>query len=38
MITYGIYGYEITKTAELKGFKLIPRSQNHREVKKLVVF
>ena len=35
MITYGIYGYEITKTAELKGFKLIPRSQNHREVKKL---
>lgn len=35
MITYGIYGYEITQAAELQGFKLIPRSQDHREIKKL---
>jgi len=35
MITYGIYGYEITQVAELKGFKLIPRSQDYREIKKL---
>ncbi|MCG2573284.1 hypothetical protein LVY74_06885 [Acinetobacter sp. ME22] len=35
MITYGIYGYEITKIAELEGFKLIPRSQNDNEIRQL---
>lgn len=35
MITYGIYGYEITKIAELEDFKLIPRSQNYNEIRQL---
>jgi len=33
MKSYGIYGYEISKSAELDGFRLIPLSENYTEVK-----
>lgn len=34
MKSYGIYGYEISKPAELDGFKLTPLTENYTEVKR----
>lgn len=34
MKNYGIYGYEISRLAELDGFKLMPLSENYAEVKR----